>query len=257
MKSKNIIPAVDKTILILELLCSAKKNLSQTEINRAAGVTATTGYRIIQTLILHHWVRKNPDNTYAPTLDTLADFLIRQSDAFFRNAGQEMLNRLSMRAKLASKLSIRRGEEQISMLRAESPEPFSVSGKTGSHFPIVEGSVGAALLCSESEEDIRRLCRSCPEELPEHNRPELVLERIQSLNQNGFVMMNAGKNRWRVDAMSIPIRKTDGTVAGAVTLLGIQDDFPPEKIAGIYETMKCEVELLQTKLKGIASSHPA
>ena len=49
-------------------------------------------------------------------------------------------------------------------------EPFSVSGKNGSRFPVIEGSVGAALLLQESEEAIRRLAADFFRD-PDRRRP--------------------------------------------------------------------------------------
>ena len=81
---------------------------------------------------------------------------LRNGGALFDSA-QPVLEELARRTRLACKLSIRQWNEQLSVLRAESPEPFSVSGKNGSRFPVIEGSVGAALLFGESEETIRKI----------------------------------------------------------------------------------------------------
>ncbi|UKI34934.1 MAG: hypothetical protein L6W00_21760 [Lentisphaeria bacterium] len=67
------------------------------------------------------------------------------------------------------------GRDQVSILRAESPRPMAVSGKIGVHFPIIEGSVGAALLADASTGEIRELAAGCAVPVAERNHAELVL----------------------------------------------------------------------------------
>ena len=226
MKNENIIPAVDKALSVIEYMSSAGRPVTQTELCRAAEVTATTGYRIVQSLMKHNWIRKNRGNTYSLSLGMLA--LLQRS----RNAGicfesvQPVLEELAGATKLACKLSIRQWEEQVSVLRAESPEPFSVSGKNGSRFPVIEGSVGAALLCEESESEILELAGECRADLPEKRDPELVLRAVRDVREKGYAL-NLRRNRWNIAAMSMPVRNAGGSVIAALTLIGTESDFAP------------------------------
>ena len=63
----NKIPAVEKTITLMELLARYPGGMAQSGLKRELGISMSTAYRILQTLLKHHWVRKNPDATY--TLD--------------------------------------------------------------------------------------------------------------------------------------------------------------------------------------------
>ncbi len=244
MKKENTIPAVDSTLSALEFMSLADHPLSQNEISQAIDVSATTGYRIIQTLMKHNWVRKNTNNTFSLSLGLLP--LVRKQSVFFGNL-QPLLEELSQTSKLSCKLSIRQGGEQVSVLRAESPEPFAVSGKIGARFPIIEGSVGAALLSGESEKDILTLAQHCAVELPEKAAPELIFKRIESIRKLGYVF-NKGNNRWRIDALSMPIVTSAKSVAGALTLIGTEEDFSsgnlPQRVKLLQKTVrKIESEL--------------
>ena len=240
MKNENTVPAVDKALSAIEYMCSTERPVTQAEICRAAGVTTTTGYRIVQSLMKHNWIRKNRGNTYSLSLGMLTVLLKSQNQRLFFESAQPVLDELARTAKLACKLSIRQWEEQVSVLRAESPEPFSVSGKNGSRFPVVEGSVGAALLSGETEDTVRRLAAGCRAEIPEKNNPELILERIAKVKADGYIF-NKGNNRWRVDAMSMPVFDSQKQVAAALTLIGIHDDFTdgniPERAAKLAEAV--------------------
>lgn len=229
MKNENTIPAVDKALSAVEYMCSVSRPVTQAELCRAVEVTATTGYRIVQSLMKHNWIRKSRGNTYSLSLGMLALLLKTRNGGICFEAALPVLEELAGTTKLACKLSIRQWEEQVSILRAESPEPFSVSGKNGSRFPVIEGSVGAALLLEESEEAIRRLAADCRAEIPEKNDPELILRRIAAIRRDGYIF-NRGNNRWRVDAMSVPVFDSRKEVAAALTLIGIHDDFTGENL---------------------------
>lgn len=247
MKNKNTIPALDKALSAIEYLCSADRSVTQAELSRAVDVTATTGYRIVQTLMKHNWIRKNRGNTYSLSPGMLILFLkLRNGGALFDSA-QPVLEELARRTRLACKLSIRQWNEQLSVLRAESPEPFSVSGKNGSRFPVIEGSVGAALLFGESEETIRSLASECRAEIPEKSDPDLVLRRIAELRRKGY-LFNRGNNRWRVDAMSMPVFDSRNQVAAAVTLLGIREDFSDATLPSLAEKLAEAVRKIETMI---------
>ena len=247
MKNENTIPALDKALSAIEYLCSADRSVTQAELSRAVDVTATTGYRIVQTLMKHNWIRKNRGNTYSLSPGMLILFLkLRNGGALFDSA-QPVLEELARRTRLACKLSIRQWNEQLSVLRAESPEPFSVSGKNGSRFPVIEGSVGAALLFGESEETIRSLASECRAEIPEKSDSDLVLRRIAELRRKGY-LFNRGNNRWRVDAMSMPVFDSRNQVAAAVTLLGIREDFSDATLPSLAEKLAEAVRKIETMI---------
>ncbi len=245
MKNENTVPAVDKALSVIEYMCSAERPVTQAEICRAVEVTTTTGYRIVQSLMKHNWIRKNRGNTYSLSLGMLALLLKSRNGGVCFDSAQPVLEELARRTKLACKLSIRQWEEQVSVLRAESPEPFSVSGKNGSRFPVIEGSVGAALLLEEPEESIRRLAADCRVEIPEKNDPELILRRIAGIRKDGYIF-NRGNNRWRVDAMSVPVFDSRKEVAAALTLIGIHDDFTDGNMRCLAETLAEAASKIET-----------
>ena len=220
----NTIPAVEKTVAILNCLGNRNGGATQAELAAELDITPSTCYRILQTLLAADFVRKGAGGRYdlsnglAPVVRQLSDFTARFSVV------QPVLDRLAAETGLCCKLSIRQGRDQVSILRAESPRPMAVSGKIGVHFPIVEGSVGAALLADASPGEIRELAASCTVPVAEQNHAELVLAGVEAIRRHGYCF-NAGKNRWRVDALSVPVRDMEGNVIAALTLLGSDADF--------------------------------
>ena len=243
----NIIPAVEKTVAILNCLGNRNGGATQAELAAELDITPSTCYRILQTLLAADFVRKGAGGRYdlsnglAPVVRKLSDFTARFGVV------QPVLDRLAMETGLGCKLSIRQGRDQVSILRAESPRPMAISGKIGVHFPIVEGSVGAALLSAESDEHLRELAEKTECDIPEKQDPDLLCRRVDKVRKNGWIF-NRGSNRWRVDALSMPILDSRREVAAALTLLGLQNDFTeenlPDRVAALTRAVKrIEAEL--------------
>ena len=135
---------------------------------------------------------------------------------------------ISERHHIACKLSVRRENHQLTYYRAEPSGPVALTGQPGSTFPLIEGSVGAALLADESAESLQALVRSCSEEIPEKSQPELLIEAVKEVRERGTVL-NIRKHRWNIAACSIPVRNTAGEVFAALTLIGSADDFAGRK----------------------------
>lgn len=226
--AENIIPAVEKAVAILNRLGELPKGATQSELATSLNIAPSTCYRILQTLLAADYIRKNSPTRY--DLSGGIERAVRKLTnlALRFEAAQPCLETLAENTGLCAKLSIRQGFDQIPILRAESPRIMSVSGKIGVRFPIIEGSVGAALLSGALETEIRQLAAQCQIDVRERNHPELILEGIAAIRRRGYCL-NAGRNRWKIDAMSVPVRDRDGDVAAAITLLGYDDDFAGER----------------------------
>lgn len=213
----NTIPAVDKTMQLLEAL--ALNPASQAQLSDRLGISSSTTYRILVTLGQRNWVRKDGDGRFQ-----LANGLLPLLHSLGNDA--EVLERARLRVAsiasehgIACKLSLRHGLEQLTDFRAEPPGPVAFTGQAGSTFPLIEGSVGAALLSGQSEAAVMQCVKACTADIPEKTNPELLLGGIHEVHERGCVL-NRRKNRWRIAAMSAPLHNHGGSVIAAITLIG-------------------------------------
>ena len=236
MNTKHTIPALDKAVRLLEYLGQTEGGAAQAELAEELGISASTCYRIIQTLWKHDWLNKRSGNRYdlSGGILTVATKLFKRLARF--EHCQPLLNGLAEETGLTVKLSIRQGSEQVTILGAESPRPLSVSCKVGARFPVIEGSVGAALLCEVCEEDIRELAAECSEDIPERQDIGMVLARVDAVRTTGCCR-NGKENRWHIDAMSAPMRDREGSVIAALTLLGVSADFEDDGAARLRASL--------------------
>ena len=222
----NKIPAVEKTVQML--LALSESDATQAKLCASLGISQSTAYRILMTLQEHRWVVKKTGAAYS-----LGDGLLPltrgiASELSLLERMTEKVSEISSRHQIACKLSVRKEDKQLTYFRAEPPGPVALTGQAGSTFPIIEGSVGAALLCDASADEIAALVESCGDDIPERSRPELLHDAIAEIRECGTAL-NDRKNRWNIAALSIPVRDSAGKVIAALTLIGSTDDFTPPK----------------------------
>lgn len=231
----NMIPAVDKTVQLLSRL--AEQESTQAELSRTLGISMSTAYRILTTLQEHRWVRKKAGSVYA-----LGDGLLGLSrglsgEVALIEKAMTQVRRIADKYRIACKLSIRKEDRQLTYFRAEPLGPVALTGNAGSTFPLIEGSVGAALLAEETDEGIAALIASCEPDLPEKRQPELLFRAIREVRERGAVL-NVRRNRWNIAAFSIPLHDAAGRVIAALTLIGAAGDFSGKKRAKWERVLK-------------------
>ena len=80
----NNIPAVEKTLALLELLSSEEKGLTQAQLKEKLHISMSTCYRILQTLLAKEWVRKDENSVYHPGKSLYPLFMGSAAPFFFR-----------------------------------------------------------------------------------------------------------------------------------------------------------------------------
>ena len=218
----NKIPAVEKAVQLLLLL--SEKEATQAELCALLGIAPSTAYRILMTLQEHRWVMKKSGAVYS-----LGDGLLPLTRGLARELSllekmTEKVSEISSCHRIACKLSVRKDNMQLTYFRAEPPGPVALTGQAGSTFPIIEGSVGAALLCDATDDEIAALVESCNDDIPEKTNPQLLHDAIMEVRESGTVLNNR-KNRWNIAALSIPVRDAAGKIIAALTVIGSTDDF--------------------------------
>lgn len=240
----NTIPAAEHTIAVLEYLSSTASGATQSEICKKLQISMSSTYRILQTLLKHRWARKDDAGRYE--LDHGILPLVHhcyRSMQIFEHA-QGLMDEITRQFNVACKISLRRGDEQTTIMRSELPGPFSLTGRVGASFPVVEGSVGAALLYRENNDTILELLSRCTVDIPEKSSPDQLMDSVQQVRKNGIVF-NLKKNRWNIAAGSIPLHDRGHRVVAALTLVGNLEDFTGGKLQEITSVMrqaasKCE-----------------
>ncbi len=233
----NNIPAVEKTIALLNYLSENPDGATQAQLKKALDISMSSAYRILQTLLDSHWVRKDREGVYHLGNGLLPLFGQLRGGRKMMESFQAIIDRVAAEDDVACKISVRRGGDQVTLMRAEPKAPVILTGRTGSHFPVVEGSVGAALLCGETEEALQQLLAEAPANIPEKEAPEILFGGIDAIRKTGYAVNR--NNRWRIIALSAPVMGPDGAVFAALSFI-------------IPELSSKELNKLATHLKNTA-----
>lgn len=218
----NIIPAVDKSVQLL--LTLAQHPCTQSTLSQTLHISMSTCYRILMTLQHHHWVKKAPGGIYSLSHGIFPLVESFPQDLALLDRAERQVSHLSEKHQIACKLSIRSGIHQLTRFRAEPSGPVALTGQVHSTFPLIEGSVGAALLSQESPDDIQELIEQCSEDIPEKQNPALLSAALSEVRARGTVL-NLRPNRWHIAACSIPLHNQSGEVVAALTIIGMAEDF--------------------------------
>ncbi len=225
------VPALQKGLKILEMFGSDCHRLTQSEMADAFGVSATSLYRIVQTLSSMGYLNKVGKNTYELGSQVL-------SRGFSYLASREVveicapyITRLRDRTSLSSHLAIREGTDVIYVFRALALQRLSVNVPVGTRFPCHTTAIGRALLIDMSPTELEELYKGqrldgYPEPAPQ-TLPDLIEQCAQERAQGWSIHFSDYST-----AIAVPIRNYSGEVIAAINVSGSD---PMMKREGVQE----------------------
>lgn len=231
IKQQNSIPALSKSIAVLKAIAGGMQNYSIAELAREVGVAHTTCYRIVQTLVDADWLRPRAGGVgYELSYGLLPMVEPFLNHRVLIDTIHPIVEKLVADTDLSAKVSVRQGDDAVTVYRVESPKPMSLSGRVGVRFSLVYGSSGSCLLSALSDATIKRILGEVSDKAWKHQKPEDVLERITSVRQDG-ICIDPGHFHPQVHTMSTPLVDGGGNMLGALTLLGLPEDMNPKALA--------------------------
>ena len=223
-KQQNSIPALSKSISVLKAIAGGMQNYSIAELAREVGVAHTTCYRIVQTLVDADWLRPRAGGggyelSYG-LLPMVEPFL---NHRVLIDTICPVVEQLVAKTGLSAKLSVRQGDDAVTVYRVESPLPMSLSGRVGVRFSLVYGSSGACLLSILPDARVDRIIEQSPDAAWKHQKPSDVRKRIISVRENNYCT-DLGKFHPQVHTISSPLYDGHGKMLAALTILGLPED---------------------------------
>lgn len=216
------IPILVKAIQVLEAVAQQPEDSTAAALARRLGIAGASCYRILQTFAAQGWTRPLARGGFAlgAGLLPVARALAGQDplaawyaplEAFARTHGW------------TCKLSIRRGDQAVTVHRCEGSGGYAVAVRPGAAFPLVLGSSGAALLADADAAEVARLVAVAPAESWRHQRREDLHARLAAA-RSGAVVLDRGGYRPELATCSLPLRGADGRIEAAVTAIGFAGD---------------------------------
>jgi len=226
---KNQIPAVAKAVALMLRLADRRQRLTQSEIARTFKLSASTAYRLAQTLASAGWIERDANLRWGASSGLLPlAHAMRNETRVFENA-RAILRALAYERGIACKLTIRNGAMTTNVIYEARPGDELLGEIELSACSLVEGPTGAALLCDKPKAELLRLAAECPVDIPEKLKPKILLTGVDAIRRKGWHHKVCDKPKPVVTVMAAPVRAMNGAVVAALTFMGSGPAFAPKK----------------------------
>jgi len=214
---------VQKAMNLLEALVRSGHPRRLTELSRELGLTKPNVYRLLSTLTILGYVKKDPATTlYSPTLKLweMGSLLVRDVDLV--SAAAPRLRHLCDEAHESVQLAVFDAGFAVYVDKVDSPHPLKAMTTIGSRVPATVISTGKALLAWAGPQAVElamaQAKRFTPLTLMTRREVDQDLEETRSRGYS----VNKGEFRPGVCGIAVPVRDRGGNVVASIGLWGAE-----------------------------------
>jgi len=214
---------VQKAMNLLEALVRSGQPRRLTELARQLGLTKPNVYRLLSTLTVLGYVKKDPDTSlYSPTLKLweMGSLLVRDVDLV--SIARPHLRKLCDQCHESVQLAVFDSGFAVYVDKVDSAQPLKAITTIGSRVPASVTSTGKAMLAwlpSESlDAAFHHVKRYTPQTLTRRKDIERDLEETR---KRGFAV-NRGEFRVGVCGIGAPVRDRSGGVIASIGIWGAE-----------------------------------
>lgn len=234
------VPALARGLMIVEMFSRERRVLTTQDFAETLGVSPSSIYRIVQTLIDMGYLTKVARSAYELGPQVVSNGFSFLASRDLVDVAAPHLQRLRDRTSISCHLSIRDGRDTLYIYRALASQQLSVNIPIGTRLPCHINAMGRILLSSMSNDDLGRLyfdtqLDNYPKPQPQ-SLPELK-ERIRQDKEQGYAVNYSDS----ATAIASPILNFSGQIVGAINISG------PDPIMQIQDqNLQVQDQLLQT-----------
>ena len=214
---------VQKALNLLEALVHSGQPRRLTELSRQLNLTKPNVYRLLSTLSILGYVKKDPATTlYSPTLKLweLGSLLVRDVDLV--GVAQPRLRRLCAETHESVQLAIFDSGFVVYVDKADSAQPLKAMTSIGSRVPATVTSTGKALLAWLPPECLDQAMAHVKRYTPLTLTRRKDIERdLEETRLRGYAV-NRGEFRAGVSGIAAPVRDRNGGIVAAIGVWGAE-----------------------------------
>lgn len=216
------VPAIHRTLDILETLASENDGMTITEVSRRFRIPKSSAYAILQTLKSRDYLEKDGEDRYRLTLKVfcLANTLVGSLD--LRRQAYPLLKDLAEKSRISGHIAVLDHGSAVYIEKVEVLGAIRLTTWIGKRMPLHSTSIGKALLAYLPQGDIERIfkrhgfIRFTPRTIASLAELNKELARVRNA---GFAVANE-ENEEGVRAVAAPIFNHSGQAVAAVNLGG-------------------------------------
>jgi DNA-binding IclR family transcriptional regulator len=250
------VPAVLRSLQILELLAGERKRWTTTEISRKLKIPKSTTSYLLHTLLDRGYLVRESEGIYrlGMKLLVLGGQALRGVEV--RELALPVLRRLTTETQTTAHLAVLEGAEAVYIERVPSPGFIQIDTWVGRRMPLHSTSVGKVLAAFLPEKEAEALfqaaglARFTPHTIVSMPRLKQELRRIR---ESGVAVDNE-ENTPGVRCVAVPIFGPQGVPVAAMSLTGPVQQVTEDRLGKIVEKIKDAARQLTATLGGQAAA---
>lgn len=214
-----------------------------TELAQYCRLDKATTHRIVRGLIRERLLlQREPEGHYYPGPLLYELGLSVASYAHFVEMCAIHLARLAGKFKAVATLTLRSGDDGVYAARL-SEATWPISTGIGFRRPLALSCGGVAILNCLEDSEAKRIADYSFSQLPFENDTRLRTYKtiIQQGRRRGFVI-SEGVTAKGISVFAVAIKLATGRPLGGLTLSGLQEEFPAQRVDSVIETLKTEAD---------------
>lgn len=231
----------DRALMILTLFSDTKSAVAATEVAEHLGVTRSTAYRYLQTLVGSGFLQEHPGSGFRLGVRVLELARIARRGQGLSDLALPVMRALAGDFQQTVLLTRHIGSAAVCLEREESPGQYvRLSYERGSQFSMNAGASALTLLAWLPEDEARSLLTR--EHLVQYSPMtltdvEAIVSRLSNIRRDGHAVTRGEVD---VDAMGIaaPIFDHRGAVAAALSFVLLQSRLPEGDLPRMIEGIK-------------------
>ncbi|MGV2866836.1 IclR family transcriptional regulator [Achromobacter sp. ESBL13] len=213
------VPALERGLLLLAEFNRDDRTLTAPELARRLSIPRSTVFRLLTTLERMGFVRKVESGTaYRLDMAVLRLGFEYLASLELNELGSPLLERLRDETKLSSNLVVRDGQSVVVVAKSSAPTPFVSMLHVGTRLPAHSTSLGRALLCELTLDELQALYPNATLDAYTARTPSTVTALHDMLRQDaarGYVK-DVGFFEATIASVVAPVRDGSGRIVAAI-----------------------------------------
>lgn len=233
----NTVPILRKANRVFEVVARSPGGTTAKSLATSLNIAPATCYRILRSFVADGWLRQRAGGFFELSfgLVPLLRPLLRHEVLI--ETVREPLAQLARATGITAKLTIRQGDDTVTIFSVQSPRPHSIASRVGAVVSLAIGSSGAAYLGELPAAEVTRILDAAPAEAWKYQKRKDVLRRIQEGRQLRCYA-DTGSYQPNIHTLSAPLHSQSHELVGAITLLGFPQDFEGGVRAALIRELK-------------------
>jgi DNA-binding IclR family transcriptional regulator len=223
----HTIPMVNKTFQLIRLISEDNEETTTKSLAICLGMSRSSCYRILRSLVAQDWIRPVAGGRHELSLGLLPVLQSLRRFETLVEAFDPVIRSLALKTQMTVKVTVRQGDDAVTISRSESPRGTSVGVRVGAAFPLAYGSSGAVLLSDLPDDQITGILGRAQDVCWERQTRKDVSRRVHEVRSKGWCA-DFGMYCSKCHALSAAIHDPQGRVVAALTVIGFSDEMTNE-----------------------------